>query len=75
MGFNPFGKNPRNSLKFYFCMIFENVNLDWLTCIQDLEVPLQVVNEAWFKQYSKIRFEFKFELKPSYTMDYIVKIL
>jgi hypothetical protein len=25
-------------------MIYLNMNLDWLTCIQILEVPLQVVN-------------------------------
>jgi hypothetical protein len=27
-------------------MIFNTVNLDWLTCIQILEAPLQV--EKWF---------------------------
>jgi hypothetical protein len=29
-------------------MTFMNMNLDWLTCIQILEVPLQVVNSIWF---------------------------
>jgi hypothetical protein len=30
-------------------MIFRNMNLDWLTCIQEIEVPLQVVNTTQFK--------------------------
>jgi hypothetical protein len=29
-------------------MIFHNVNLVWLTCIQNLEVPLHVAIKAWF---------------------------
>jgi hypothetical protein len=27
-------------------MIFQNMNLDWLTCIQEFGVPLQVVNKT-----------------------------
>jgi hypothetical protein len=41
-GFKPFWKNPINSLKFHLHMIYLNINLHWLTCIQILEVPLQV---------------------------------
>jgi hypothetical protein len=34
-------------------MIFQNMNLDWLTCIQEFGVPLQVVNKTWFKYTKK----------------------
>jgi hypothetical protein len=39
-GFKPFCKNLINCLKFYSDMIYLNMNLHWLTCIQILEVPL-----------------------------------
>ncbi len=42
-GSKPFGKNPINSQKIFLDMIFNTMNLDWLTCIQILEVSLQVV--------------------------------
>jgi hypothetical protein len=42
-GVQTFLKNLINSLKFHHHMIYLNVNLDRLTCIQILEVPLQVV--------------------------------
>jgi hypothetical protein len=38
-GYKPYGKNPRNSKKFNMHMIFKNMNLDWLTCMQHLEDP------------------------------------
>jgi hypothetical protein len=38
------------------------MNLDWLTCIKKIEVPLQVANMTLFHKYSKIGFEFKNEL-------------
>jgi hypothetical protein len=61
-GFKPFGKILINSLKFYLLMIFMNRNLDLLTCMQNLEVPLQVAIMVHFKYYSKKGFEF--ELRP-----------
>jgi hypothetical protein len=38
-----------------------NMNLDWLTCIQKIEVPLQVLIELGLNKYSKTRVEFEFE--------------
>jgi hypothetical protein len=40
----------------------QEYEFNWLTCMQNLEVPLQVVNMTWFHNYSKTRFEFEFEL-------------
>jgi hypothetical protein len=40
--FKPFYKNLINSLKFHPHIIYMNMDLHWLTCIQKLEVPLQV---------------------------------
>jgi hypothetical protein len=45
-GFKPLRKNSINSPKIFLDMIFKLVNLDWLTCIQNFEVPLQVANRA-----------------------------
>jgi hypothetical protein len=73
MGFKPFGKNLRNSLKFYLHLTFKNMNLYLLTCIQEIGVPLQVVNRTWFKHTKG--FELEFEFKPRYNVDYIVKVL
>ncbi len=42
-------------------MIFMNMNLDWLTCIQEFGVSLQMTNMTWFiktKPY-KIRIQRK----------------
>jgi hypothetical protein len=42
-------------------MSFENMNFDWLTCIQEFGVPLQMINMIWFiktKPY-KIRIQRK----------------
>jgi hypothetical protein len=41
-GFKPFWKNMINSIKLYIHMLYLKVNLHWHTCIQILEVPLQV---------------------------------
>jgi hypothetical protein len=38
-------------------MIFKTVNLDGLTYIQNIEVPLQVVIETWFNNIQNWRFE------------------
>jgi hypothetical protein len=56
-------------------MIFMNMNLYGLTCIKNFKVPLQVVIRTWFKYYTKKGFEFKFELKPRYMVDYTVEVL
>jgi hypothetical protein len=48
------------------------MNLDLLTCIQEIGFPLQVVNRTWFKHTKG--FELKFEFKPRYTADYIVEV-
>jgi hypothetical protein len=56
-------------------MIFQDTNLEWLTCMQSLEVPLQVVNMTWFINNIQEGFEFKFELKLSYIADYTVEVL
>jgi hypothetical protein len=29
-------------------MSFKNMNLDWLTCIQEFKVHLQMINMTWF---------------------------
>jgi hypothetical protein len=29
-------------------MSLKNMNLDWLTCIQEFGVPLQMINMTWF---------------------------
>jgi hypothetical protein len=49
-------------------MIFMNMNLDWLTCMQNLEVHLQVLNKTWFNKHSKIRFEFKIHFNQDTLM-------
>jgi hypothetical protein len=46
MGFEPCGKNPINLPNNFLDMIFNTVNLDWLTGIKKFEVPLQVENRA-----------------------------
>jgi hypothetical protein len=46
-------------------MSFKNMNLDWLTCIQEFRVPLQIINMTWFiktKPY-KIRIRKKQKLE------------
>jgi hypothetical protein len=50
------------------------MNLDWLTCIQKFGVPLQVVNETWFKIF-KERFKLEIELKSSYIDNYTIEVL
>jgi hypothetical protein len=47
-GFKPSGKNLINPPKFNLHMSFKNMNLDWLTCIQEFGVPLQMINMTWF---------------------------
>jgi hypothetical protein len=54
-------------------MIFQNMNLDGLTCMQSFKVSLQVVNKTWFKY--KEGFEFEFKFTPRYNVDYIEEIL
>jgi hypothetical protein len=34
-------------------MIFKNMNLDWLSCIQEFGFPLQMVNMTWFINIQK----------------------
>ncbi len=29
-------------------MIFQDMNLDWLTCIQEFGITLQMINITWF---------------------------
>jgi hypothetical protein len=37
-------------------MSFKNMNLDWLTCIQEFGVTFQMINMTWFiKTKHKIR--------------------
>jgi hypothetical protein len=50
------------------------MNLNLLTCMQSLEVPLQVINMTWFINNIQEGFEFEFELKPSYIADYTVEV-
>jgi hypothetical protein len=40
-------------------MTFRNMNLDWLTCIQEFGVPLQMLNMTLVYKYQTIRFEFE----------------
>jgi hypothetical protein len=56
-------------------MIFMNTNLDWLTCIHNFEVPLQLENKSWFKYYSKKDLNSKLNFKPCYTIYYTVEAL
>jgi hypothetical protein len=51
------------------------MNLNLLTCMQSLEVPLQVINMTWFINNIQEGFEFEFELKPSYIADYTIEVL
>jgi hypothetical protein len=48
-GLKPFWKNLINSLKFHVYGIYLNIIFDWLTCIQILEVSLQVVKNDLVK--------------------------
>jgi hypothetical protein len=47
-GSKPSGKNLINPPKFNLHMTFKNMNLDWLTWIQEFGVPLQMVIMTWF---------------------------
>jgi hypothetical protein len=38
-GFKPSGKNPRNFINFSFHILFQIMNLNWLTCMRYLEDP------------------------------------
>jgi hypothetical protein len=59
-GFKPIGKNSLNSPKIFLDMIFNIVNLEWLTCIQKFEVPLHVGNRTKKKKNPKrVKFEFE----------------
>jgi hypothetical protein len=60
MGFKPFGKNSINSPKLYLGTIFNTTILDWLTCIKNFEVSLQVAKRGLNRIIQK---EFKFELE------------
>jgi hypothetical protein len=60
-GVQTLGKNLINPPKFNLHMFFKNINLYWLTCIQEFGVPLQMINMTWFiktKPY-KIRIQRK----------------
>jgi hypothetical protein len=46
--FKPSVKNLINPPKFNIHMSFKTMNLDWLTCIQEFGVPLQMINMTWF---------------------------
>jgi hypothetical protein len=47
-GFKTSSKNLINPSKFNPHMYFKNMNLDWLTCIKEFEVSLQMINMTWF---------------------------
>jgi hypothetical protein len=47
-GCKPFWKNLINSIKFHHHIIYLNMNLDWLTCIQILDVPLHMGKDSLF---------------------------
>jgi hypothetical protein len=49
-------------------MIFNAVNLYWLTCIQKIEVPLQVVNRAQNREFKKFKFKFEVHLNQVSTV-------
>jgi hypothetical protein len=58
-GFKPFGKNSLNLPNIFLDILFNTVNLDWLTCIPNFEVSLQLANGL----NRKIQKEFKFEFE------------
>jgi hypothetical protein len=47
------GKNLINFVKFWLHIKFKNMNLHWLTCMQTLEIPLDVVNMIWIHNIQK----------------------
>jgi hypothetical protein len=51
------------------------MNFDWLTCIEEFGVPLQVVNMTWFINNMQEGFELEFDLKPSYIADYTIEVM
>jgi hypothetical protein len=55
-------------------MIFDNVNLYWLTCLKNLEVPLQVAIMTWFNNIQRK------DLNQNWTLiqdilDYTVEVM
>jgi hypothetical protein len=72
-GVQTFRKNLINSVKFCLHINFKNKNLDWLTCIEEFGVPLQVVTRLGL--IYKEGFKFELEFKPRYIVDYIIEVL
>jgi hypothetical protein len=56
-------------------MIFHNVNLYWLTCVKNLEVPLQVAIMTWFNNIQRKDLHSKLNIKPWYIVDYTIEVL
>jgi hypothetical protein len=52
-----------------------DMNLDGPTCVENLDVPLQVANMTWFINIQKEGFEFEFNPKPSYTFKNTIRVL
>jgi hypothetical protein len=75
-GFNPSGKNLINSLKIFLDIIFRNVNLVLLTCIQILYVPF--TSGKWLglnNTQPKRIWIWIWNFKPSYTVEYTTEVL
>jgi hypothetical protein len=70
-GFKPSDKNLINPPKFNLHMTFKNMNLDWLTCIQEFRVPLQMINMTLFIKTKPIDLNSKNKTKVEDSRCYI----
>jgi hypothetical protein len=67
-GVQTFGENLVNLLKFFLNMIFHNVNLYWLSWMNNLEVPLQVVIMTWFNNLQMKDLNLNLNIKPRHIV-------
>jgi hypothetical protein len=73
--FKPFERNLINSLKFWLHINFRNMNLHCLPCIQEVIIPLQVVNTTCFLNIQRHGLNLNSHFKTRYIDDYIVETL
>jgi hypothetical protein len=63
-----------NPPKFYPHMSFKNMNLDWLTCIQEFGVPLQMINMTWFIKTKPYKIQIRRKKKKLEILDAIFEV-
>jgi hypothetical protein len=50
------------------------MNLDWLTCIQEFGVPLQMINMTWFIKIKPYKIRFRREKQKLKILDAVFEV-